>query len=281
MSARWAPVRIEPIPCSGELLTIAIAVQGENDVKVVSALPEDVIDAVFGVQGASLLGLARSTTDNLYQHLRSGAALGDWRSPLDGVFLGGIEEGEGDDLRQIAEQALRASACLSAMTEAFQNKNPREERNTLLTRVARAMKKIDRDLVDFFKKDVDVVIRNTPISIACDYFSSRLAINMSALAPGARLGQQFEAFNARLCRLDQLKAHEALVKDGQVPKIILAVPSQEDLELNASTAHRRAFHDKHLLAQDLADSRKLELILVNSPEQGAQRIQQDERSAAA
>jgi len=275
------PVRIEPIPCSGEQLTIAIAVQGENDVKVISALPEEVIGTVFGSQGENLLGLARTATHSLYSHLRTGASLDDWISPLVGVFLGDIEDGEGDDLRQIAEQALRASACLSAMTEAFQNKPAREERNTLLARVTRAMKKIDQDLAGFFKQDVDVIIRGTRLSIPCDYFSSRLAINMGAMAPGARLGQQFEAFNARLCRLDQLKAHEALVEYGQAPKIILAVPSQEDLELHANNAHRRAFYDKHLLAQDLAESRKLELIMVNSPEQGAQRIRQEERGRAA
>lgn len=280
MSARWAPVRIEPMPCSGELVTIAVAIQGEDDVKVVSALPEDVATAVFGSQGGNLLGIARSTTDSLYRHLRGGADLSSWKSPLSGVYIGDIEYGEGCDLKEIAEQALRASACLSAMTEAFRSKPAKPERNSLLTKMYRVMKTLDKDLADHFSAEVPVLIRNTELRIRCDYFSSRLAINMGSMAPGRTLNQQFDAFNARLCRLDQLKANEALAVDGQEARIILATPSDEQLDMMARHSNVSTFRDRLLMAQDLAEKRDLKLMTVLTPELGARFIKSVERRAA-
>ncbi len=272
-------MRIEPIPCSGELVTIAIAIQADDGVKVVSALPTDVAQAVFGNQGDNLLGIARTTTDSLYRHLREGGELNAWRSPLDGVFLGAVEHGEGNDLQEIAEQALRASACLSAMTEAFQSKQAKPERNSLLTKMHRVMKSIDKSLAEHFSAEVPVLIRNTELKIRCDYFSSRLAINMGSMAPGRNLNQQFDAFNTRLCRLDQLKANEALAINGQEARIILAIPSEEQLDTMGNHGNVCTFRDRLLMAQDLAEMRNLELMTVLTPEAGANFIRGIERAA--
>lgn len=279
MTAQWAPVRVEPIALSGERITVAVAIQTEDKPRIISALSDEVTTAVFGDHGTSLLGIARMASDSIYQHLLSGRDFDTWIPPLGGVSLGDVEEGQGDSIEEIAKQALRASACFSAMTEGFQAKAARE-RNSLLTKMQNIMKRMDLRLSDNFGIDVPVTIRGATMKIRCDYFSSKLAINLCSLAPGRNLNAQFEAFNTRLCRLDQLKANEALAINDQEPRIIMAIPSDEVLELSAHQGNVHTYRDRLLMAQDIASRHRFDLTTVLSPEVGTKLIIQRERQAA-
>lgn len=272
-------MRIEPIALSGECITVAVAIQTEDKPRVISALSEEVTTAVFGEHGASLLGIARMASDSIYQHLLTGRDFDTWIPPLGGISLGDVEEGQGESIDEIAKQALRASACFSAMTEGFQAKATRE-RNSLLTKMQSIMKRMDLQLADNFGVDVPVTIRGATMKIRCDYFSSRLAINLCSLAPGRNLNAQFEAFNTRLCRLDQLKANEALDINHQEPRIIMAIPSEEALELSAHQGNVHTFRDRLLMAQDIASRHRFDLTTVLSAEVGTKLIIKRERHTA-
>lgn len=261
-------------------MTIAIGIQSASESKVVLALPEAVAGAVFGKQGESLLGIARTACAALLNHLRAGGRLAEWVPPIHGVFLGTVEAGQGNDLNEIAAQALRASACLSAMSGEFQAAQSQPERNSLLTKMRRVMKKTDPLLESNFSADVPVKIRGAEMTIRCDYFSSRLAINLCSLAPGRNLNQQFDAFNTRLCRLDQLKANEALLEYNQETSIILAIPGEDALEQLPQQQAVHTFRDRLLMAQDLAEKRAINITTVLTPESGTEIIIKREHQAA-
>lgn len=266
---------------SGELITVAVAILGEPGTKprIISALSEDVMTTVFGAHGMSLMGIARTASSSLFDHLMQTGDFSSWRPPVSGVTLGPVEEGQGDSLEEIARQALRACASLSAMTEAFRSHAKKSEQNRLVTSMKRAMSVLAPELSDRFHVSVPVTIRSTQASVYCDYFSSSLAINMCSMGPGRNLQQQFEAFFSRVCRLDQLRGNDALIEHGQQPHILLAVPSEEAIDRSADKSNLRFLPEKLLMAQDLTEKHKFIFSTVPTAEQGARHIIGLERAA--
>lgn len=272
---------MEPIALSGEAITVAIAILGEPGAKprVVSALSDDVMTSVFGTHGMSLLGIARLASDSLLNHLIETNSFASWTPPTSGVFLGDVEEGQGDTIEEIARQALRASACLSAMTEEFRSQEKRGEKNRLVSSVKRAMQTLAPDYADRFHVAVPVTIRHEQMSIYCDYYSSRLAINMCSMGPGRNLPAQFDSFYSRLCKLDQLRANEALIEHNQTPHILIAVPDAATIEASSDKSNIHHLDQKILMAQDLAERRSFKMSIVSTPEHGALHIINLERAA--
>ena len=115
----WAPLYFEPIPGSGERLTIAIAVVGQTGFEVVAAsrlsalgclFPNDVDRLEFFVRAA----IEAVTAD---VKLRGMEALTSPNSPMGGVYLGKPQESLGDSLKSIAESWLRKSSSLASHGE--------------------------------------------------------------------------------------------------------------------------------------------------------------------
>ena len=259
---------------SGELLTVAIAIIGERGTRphIVSALSEDVMTTVFGTHGMSLMGIAREASASLFDHLSKTNNFASWIAPVSGVSLGPIEEGQGASFEEIAKQAMRACASLSTMTEAFRSQEKKSEKNRLVSGVKRAMQILEPSLADRFHVPVPVTIRKSDMSIFCDYFSSRLAINMCSMGPGRNLPQQFEAFYSRLCRLDQLRGNQALIQHGQAPHILLAVPDKAAISASSDKSNIHLMDDRILQIQDLTEKHKFGLSIVPNAEQGARLI---------
>ncbi|WP_417312396.1 hypothetical protein [Ectopseudomonas khazarica] len=283
LTASWAPIRMEPIPGSGEKLTVAIALEMGNTQKVISAIPHDVAQAIFGRQGDSMLGLIATASTHLRNHFAHGGHLQNWRSPLSGIYVGDLEEGQGDTVEEILEQAMRSTACLSAMTLEFQARQSLDEpRNALITKVRQSMKEIAPQLEKYFKKDVPITIRNKQVKLHCDYFSQNLAINISSMGPGNRLGQQFESLTSRICRLQQLRSHEGLFKENQTTEVIVQIPDDTILEDMAQREPKRIqdFRDRLLMAEDLAEDRGVALVPAHDPAHCARLIKSEEGLAA-
>ncbi len=266
---------------SGELLTVAIAIIGDPGTRphIVSALSEDVMTTVFGKHGMSLMGIAATASASLFEHLSKTNEFSSWIPPVSGVTLGPVEEGQGSSFEEIAKQALRSCASLSTMTEAFRAQEKKGEKNRLVLGVKKAMQILDPSLADRFHVPVPVTIRRSDMSIFCDYFSSRLAINMCSMGPGRNLPQQFEAFYSRLCRLDQLRGNQALIEHGQAPHIMLAVPDQAAIANSADKSNIHLLDDRILQIQDLTEKHRFSLSIVPNAEQGARLIIGLERAA--
>ncbi|WP_455912803.1 hypothetical protein [Pseudomonas palmensis] len=281
MTAYWAPLRVEPIALSGEAITVAVAILGEPGTRprVVSALSDDVMTSVFGTHGMSLLGIARLASESLLSHLIRNGTFASWTPPTSGIFIGDVEEGQGESIEEIAIQALRASACLSAMTEDFRSQEKRGEKNRLVSSVKKAMQVLAPDYADRFHVPVPVTIRHEKMSIYCDYYSSKLAINMCSMGPGRNLPAQFDSFYSRLCKLDQLRGNQALIEHDQAPHIFIAVPDAAAIEASPDKSNIHHLDQKILMAQDLAYKRQFKMSIVSTPEHGARQIISLERAA--
>ncbi|HZH26881.1 MAG TPA: hypothetical protein VEY95_06820 [Azospirillaceae bacterium] len=112
--AKWAPVYLEPVPGSGERLTIGVAVVNSNEFHVERANGLRKLNCLYGAQADVVKFAATASLDALIDDLtqRGEAALTDPRPAFASITFGPLTEGTGASLQDIARAWLFTSSSL-------------------------------------------------------------------------------------------------------------------------------------------------------------------------
>jgi len=274
--AQWAPVYLEPVVESGERITIGVVAAAGGEVAGALTITDKAIqclygDASVGMKATMELALKKA------MHYAKGGFIKGFSSGIHGVVLGEAREGIGYDLEDIISQG--ADLCSSLSHIHADESRSVHDRSSYWKRVQKAMERVDKTLMPHFNRMVDVTIRGSGISLQCDYFSSRIAVNVCSISPNYRLGSLFETATAKVFRLEQLKSHDAMIAHDHRAAMMLVVPYDATIE-NAKPATKKSYNERILMLQDMAEKKDFDLVIVHSAFDGAKEIQRLERSAA-
>jgi hypothetical protein len=121
--ALGAPVFLEPIIGSGERICVAIAAIGEDGAYQVQPVISPVTaNAMLGDNGAKLINLLELGINNLKRHLATGEHITTWQSPIGGMALGGIIDGQVVDLNMMMRTIARNHAFLANIADFTETK---------------------------------------------------------------------------------------------------------------------------------------------------------------
>ncbi|WP_440466910.1 hypothetical protein ACKI1H_27170 [Pseudomonas sp. YH-1] len=274
--AYWAPVYMEPVVQSGERLTIAVVAHDGKQTSGQLAISRKALECLYGESASGLERMMTLALDRAIRFASKGFD-GVFSSGMHGITMGRKRSSLGDDLEDVILQGISLTSSLSQI-HAEESKSP-HDRSTYWKRVQKAMERVDKSLVPHFGRMVDVSIKGSTISMACDYFSSRLAVNVCSLSVDYRGSQLFDAATSKVFKLEQLKDHDALLRHDQRATMMLVVPSESQIE-NLKPAAKKNFDDRILLLQDMADKRDFGIITVRSSIEGAKSIRELEHQAA-
>src|SRR5574337_933490 len=114
LSATWAPVYLDPMPPSGERITVALVAWDGRDHLVRPVLSPKVARCMFGNNATAVLGVVDLVCDSLENHLRRAGNLTGWQSPVrSAAFVGTLSEGYADTLIEL----LIAGHALTSRSE--------------------------------------------------------------------------------------------------------------------------------------------------------------------
>lgn len=114
---RWAPLFVEPISGSGELITTSIAAVGrlptdpEDQVLVERVIRPEVLRALYGSKARVFSEMIAAVEHSVGKALRLGAQ--EPHLPLSGFLLGRFRRASGSDLPNLIEQGRQRCASLS------------------------------------------------------------------------------------------------------------------------------------------------------------------------
>lgn len=122
LRATWRPIQIEPIPNSGERLTVGVVVMSASEYKIKSAPGLKLLQDVYGDRASAIVDAALLSLQNLEEFIkRNGSgSIQEFNAPFTSVMIGEERDASGDDLQTIAGNALMLSSSLSqpkAVTE--------------------------------------------------------------------------------------------------------------------------------------------------------------------
>ncbi|WLH61046.1 hypothetical protein [Pseudomonas sp. FP2300] len=274
--AQWAPVYLEPIVESGERLTIGVVAGANGNVSGSLTITDKALECLYGASSDGMKSMMELALKKAMAYAKNGFVKG-YSSGIHGVVLGEAREGIGYDLDDIISQGIALCSSLSQVHS--EDAKSAHDRSSYWRRVQKAMERVDKNLVQHFNVPVDVTIRGSRLSLQCDYFSSRIAVNVCSLSTNYRLSHLFDAATSKVFRLEQLKNHDALIKHDHKAAMMLVLPQDATVELLKPAALKN-YKERILLLQDMAEKKDFDLVTVHSAFEGAKEIQKLEKTAA-
>ncbi|WP_332852673.1 hypothetical protein [Duganella sp. S19_KUP01_CR8] len=208
--ARWAPIYLEPLVGSGERLCIAVAVV-DSQRSIVYPVPSiERLTCVYGQHAAALVNASNLALGSIQRHLSKNGInfLSDWSRPMEGVEVGAIREGAGENLEDVARTALMQCASLAIhLSEESESQDPEAKAAESSGRLESMVKDIviaaRPELARFFGVSFKVSEKARPAYIG--FAGHQLVANFGILVPG-KLSPLVNNAKAKLWDLKQLKS---------------------------------------------------------------------------
>jgi len=275
VEAQWTTIYMEPLPGSGERITLAvaaIAVSGK-EFCLTPALPFSALQCLYDTQAKRIHYFAEAALESLNAHLDSGEPISAWIPPfLETFFVGPLSQGYGHSLNEIAQDGLQLTSSVAATRgDKFEFGIPDElmaQRNSDRwgQSVKRAIVSSRPHWAERFNHSFQTRIGAAPIRI--DYAGPRMAAHFLKLSPSS-LSQKHKDGKGKLFDLESLRLHDTFAKRSSYELLLWrpVEPSDEysEGEINAM----------HSVAQDLeyfADKHDLRVETMASTEAAAQRL---------
>lgn len=274
--AQWAPIYLEPIVESGERLTIGVVAGADGQVAGSLTITDKALQCLYGESSVGMKAMMELALKKALTYAKKGFVKG-YSSGIHGVVLGEAREGIGYDLEDVITQGIGLCSSLSLIHN--DDAKTGHDRSSYWKRVQKAMERVDKSLVPHFNVPVDVKIRGSQLSLQCDYFSSRIAVNVCSFSANYRLAQLFDTASSKVFRLEQLKDHDALIRHDHKAAMMLVVPPDSAIEM-LKPAALRTYRERILMLEDMAEKKDFDFVTVHTAYEGAKQIQRLEKSAA-
>lgn len=229
-SARWAPLYLEPMPGSGERLTVALlAIDDAGNVAVEPVIANKTLRCMYGDAADRFSGIVSLLIDSVTSYALTGKPLEKWQAPLrDAASLGTLRDALGNNLQDILRIGAQLTASLSgAILEVEQPLVAADE--TWINDAEGWVRQIrDRtvaqryEFADRFLQSVSIRHGAPPTRIG--YLGDRLAAQFGLLMPGKSFTIRRNRAKAYLTDLQILREQNDLLIKRNSYELMLWVP---------------------------------------------------------
>ena len=209
VEAKWAPIYIEPIVGSGERISVGVVVVTKEDFLVVPVSSMNRLRCIYGEDIKALIFAAETSMKSIVQGIAKNGTnfVFDWKSPIDGVYLGNIKSTAGRNLEEIARYGLMLSASLvEKLSEEDETSQASEQFTT--SRLEKMIKESvilqNPQLEIAFTRRFQPVKNARPTYIG--FVGQKIAANFGLFVPGS-LAAQVKDVKAKLWDLAQLQEY--------------------------------------------------------------------------
>lgn len=240
VTARWAPIYLEPIAGSDERLVIAVAVVSDSLFHVERANALDRLDCLYGDQGAIVRFSASVIAEQLNHDLASRGieAVTDYDPPLSGAYIGSVRNAEGASIEAIGRAWMSAVSSLYDREAAAASRDP--DVLAAAADVAAGVGVIDKlpkqvldavseeapELAKNFRADLRGAPRKRKsFDVTIDYQSTDLVVNFGAIRAG-EFAQSARLLQSRLWHLRVDRDNDRLL--GRPYELLVLRPDYND-----------------------------------------------------
>lgn len=266
----WRSIQVEPIPLSGERITIGAVVKGSDQALIAAKLVptpklKKIYGQEFGSRIADALTLCLSSAEGFYQNK---SLFSEWASPLEGFYLSKAYSSLASNIEEALLDAAKQCSSFSVSMELEKANElagpsisaPESWRKGILEAV-----KVQRiDFVDCF--DRKIPIRGAGVPMAFGFISANYAAQFDAISDSRGIQQGLVRVQSKLWQLDRLRDEATLFKPESC-ELLLRAP------LNSGD------HDEEVLLKEFveeltyeASRRELDIYTTKSPVDAAKHI---------
>jgi ribosomal protein S10 len=235
-TAQWMVVYWEPIPYSGELLTVLIAAKAETEWNVVPTLDDSLavklVDAPL-----KFLAPINLITESLRRHLANGQALESWKSPISGFRPSKVKNTRAENLSVAIRLAMRDTSVFSKLTDEIVQQSDRTD--VIVDDDSKWPKQVEQAVVStnpaygkYFRRKLRLRsdARETPL----DFWGTKYIANFARILPNTSISNYVNTAKVKLLNLEAIRSHassESLFETELIKpdfELLVYRPSEDD-----------------------------------------------------
>ena len=260
----WAPILFEPIAGSGERITIALAATNADGVHEFLRIADpETAKMYFRGQAGFVHDVVSVTLENCVAFLQSGRDFRDWEPPLQGVFVGDIQEVEASSLNDLLRLAAPMSSFLYRDPLAAGQFSPRKTNVGWGIKVREKVLQANKRFSQNF--NVPVYLGNHEAPAVFTFLNHCFAANLTTLRHN-NLKRRLEDARAKLWALNLLADAPSYLFKPETRELLTGVDTPED------DAKGDMIREAVEALNDEAQRRDITVVQVSSPEAAADRI---------
>jgi hypothetical protein len=232
----WRSLQVEPVPLSGERITLGTIVKGGDQALIAAKLiHKDKLKKMFGDQFGGGIADALSICINSAENFYSNKPLStEWIPPLDGFHIGKINSSLAVNIEEGLFRAAMHCSSFSFVSDAQKTTSGKSDLSapeSWRKNILKAVTEQRADFVDFFEKSI--AIRGSGVPITFGFLSSNYAAQFDAVPDVGRIHQTLIRAQSKLWQLDRLRDEATLFKP-ELCELLVRIPSQSENVLENS-----------------------------------------------
>lgn len=226
----WRSIQIEPVPLSGERITLGAIVKGDDqELLAAKLIPTPQLRKIYGPNFGSRIGEALNLCISHAENFYSINPLSNkWSPPLDRFFVGEMNSSVAENIEEGLLRAARQASSLSVSLEAEKsgsNANPAVSASkSWQKKIINAVTSQRADFERYFEKSVPIRASGVPLKFS--FLSGNYAAQFDTITEVRNIQRVLVRAQSKLWQLDRLRDESALFHP-EICELLLQTPSTD------------------------------------------------------
>ncbi len=266
----WCSLQVEPIPLSGERITLGAVIKGGDQALIAAKLIQaEKLKKMYGDQLGTGIADALNACIKSAELFYSNKPLSmEWEPPLEGFYLGNVNSSLAENIEEGLHRAAMYCSSFSFSAEVTKTPSPKKTELSALEswrkNIYEAVARQRSDFVGFF--DRAIAIRGSGVPITFGFLSDTYAAQFDAVPDSSRIQQALVRAQSKLWQLDRLRDEATLFKP-ELCELLIQIPSP-----SVSDPEGRAFKEFVEELRYEASRRALDVYASESPVEAAHHV---------
>ena len=227
----WRSIQIEPVPLSGERITMGAIVKGDDqELLAAKLISKPHLRKIYGREFGSRIAEALSLCINHAEKFYTTNPLSNkWSPPLDRFYVGELQSSVAENIEESLLRAARQSSSFSISLEAEKtgsSANPAVSApKSWQKAIIRVVTDEREDFLNYFEKSVPV--RDSGVPLTFSFLSSNYAAQFDAITEIKHIQRVLVRAQSKLWQLDRLRDESALFHP-EACELLLQIPDTDE-----------------------------------------------------
>ena len=227
----WRSLQIEPVPLSGERITLGAIVKGDDQELIAAKLiTTSQLKKIYGREFSARIADALSLCiDHAEQYYSANPLSNKWSPPLDRFYVGELRSSVAESIEEGLSRAARQSSSFAASHEADNTGSNKASvmsaPKTWQSEIIKVVANERKDFLNYFDKSVPV--RDSGVPLSFSFLSSNYAAQFDAITESTQIQRVLVRAQSKLWQLDRLRDESALFHPKSC-ELLLQIPDSDE-----------------------------------------------------
>ena len=227
----WRSIQIEPVPLSGERITLGAIVKGDDqELLAAKLISKPHLKKIYGREFGARLAEALSLCINHAEQFYTANPLSNkWTPPLDRFYIGELHSTVAENIEEGLLRAARQSSSFSVSLEVEKTGSTTNPDMSAPKSWHKAIIKVvsdeRKDFLHYFGKSVPV--RDSGVPLTFSFLSSNYAAQFDAISEIKHIQRVLVRSQSKLWQLDRLRDDSSLFHPESC-ELLLQTPDMDD-----------------------------------------------------